>query len=191
MISHETDKKFESRNGQSYDKTTVSLPTRARNTFVNASDFIVFIDIEKEKEGKALVDSRYIYFRSDSDIEAGSRFENVPTRIEYSATGFLEVFENAVLGAYEEDEEQMEKAVEKQEKKREENAKEFRDSQKSDSTDSVDVLEQINALVAKMDKEQQTQLKANLKAEFGTIQYKKYSEDKLPQALEVVKAILA
>lgn len=99
MITHDKDKKFESREGVSYDKTTCSLPDRIRNTILNMSDFINFIDIAKEKDeilGK-LVDKRYIYFRADgSDLEAGSRFENVPSKIEYDSKLFIETFENAV-----------------------------------------------------------------------------------------------
>ena len=99
MITHDKDKKFESREGVSYDKTTCSLPDRIRNTILNMSDFINFIDIAKEKDeiwGK-LVDKRYIYFRADgSDLEAGSRFENVPNRIEYDVKEFIKTFEEAV-----------------------------------------------------------------------------------------------
>lgn len=104
MITHDKDKKFESREGVSYDKTTCSLPDRIRNTILNMSDFINFIDIAKEKDeilGK-LVDKRYIYFRADgSDLEAGSRFENVPNKIEYDSKLFIETFENAVKSSLE------------------------------------------------------------------------------------------
>lgn len=105
MITHDKDKKFESREGVSYDKTTCSLPDRIRNTILNMSDFINFIDIAKEKDellGK-LVDKRYIYFRADgSDLEAGSRFENVPNRIEYDVKEFIKTFEEAVKSSLDE-----------------------------------------------------------------------------------------
>lgn len=103
MITHDKDKKFESRDGVSYDKTTCSLPDRIRNTILNMSDFINFIDIAKEKEAVSgkLMDKRYIYFRANgADLEAGSRFANVPEKIEYSAELFLQTFETAILSEF-------------------------------------------------------------------------------------------
>lgn len=100
LITHDTDKKFESRDGVSYDKTTCSLPDKIRNSILNMADFINYIDIAKEKDeltGK-IVDKRYIYFRaSGSDLEAGSRFENVPEKIIYDAELYYQTFQNAVL----------------------------------------------------------------------------------------------
>jgi hypothetical protein len=191
LITHDTDKKFESRNGQSYDKTTVSLAKRARDTFVNMADFIVFIDIEKEKEGKELKDSRYIYFRSDNDIEAGSRFENVPEKIEYSAEGFLEVFENAVLGAFDGDDVAVEDAREKQSEEREEKSKGFREEKKAESTTET-LIAEMNSLVEKLDKAQQAELKKQLKVECGgTVNYKKYETvEQLTKAVEIANSLI-
>lgn len=190
LITHSTEKKFESRNGTSFDQTTVTLPTRARNTFVNASDFIIFISVEKEKEGKTLVDSRYIYFRSDEDILAGSRFENVPEKIEYSAEGFLEVFDNAVLDSYGGDEDAVEDARESQSEEREERTKEYREEKKSEAS-TGSLIEEINNAVGEMTKEQQTELKKQLKAEFKSVNYKKYETvEQLEKTLAISNAVL-
>lgn len=189
MITHSTEKKFESRNGQSYDKTTVSLPNRARNTFVNSADFIIFISVEKEKQGNALVDNRYIYFRSDEDIEAGSRFENVPEKIEYSAEGFLEVFENAVLGSYDGDEEAVENAKEEQSEQREEKTKAYREEAKSEASTETLVAE-MDELIKGLDKDKQTELKKQLKSECGAVNYKKYdSIELLEKAVAIAKSL--
>jgi hypothetical protein len=189
MITHSTEKKFESRNGTSFDQTTVSLPNRAKNTFVNSADFIVFISVEKEKVGSTLVDSRYIYFRSDEDILAGSRFENVPEKIEYSAEGFLEVFENAVLGSYDGDEDAVEDARETQTEEREEKTKAYREETKAEaSTDSL--IAEMDKLVKDMAKDKQTELKKQLKAEFKSVNYKKYEEvAQLEKAVEIAKSL--
>lgn len=189
LITHSADKKFESRNGTSFDQTTVSLTGRAKNTFVNSADFIVFISVEKEKDGSALSDKRYIYFRSDEDILAGSRFENVPEKIEYSAEGFLDVFESAVLGAYDGDEDKVEKEKEKQSEEREERTKEYREEQKSGAT-TADLIAEMDKLVAGMDKEKQTELKKQLKAELKKVNYKTYeSVEDLEKAVEIAKAL--
>lgn len=127
MITHDKDKKFESREGVSYDKTTCSLPDRIRNTILNMSDFINFIDIAKEKDeilGK-LVDKRYIYFRADgSDLEAGSRFENVPSKIEYNSKLFIETFENAVKDSLDNDQD-INKLKKEQEAESKKNVEEY------------------------------------------------------------------
>lgn len=154
MITHDKDKKFESREGVSYDKTTCSLPDRIRNTILNMSDFINFIDIAKEKDellGK-LIDKRYIYFRADgSDLEAGSRFENVPNRIEYDEKLFIKTFENAVKSSLE-DGQDMNKLKVQQEKESIEKTTEYIVSQKEDNTEvKQEKLDKIKANMSKFD----------------------------------------
>lgn len=154
MITHDKDKKFESREGVSYDKTTCSLPDRIRNTILNMSDFINFIDIAKEKDellGK-LIDKRYIYFRADgSDLEAGSRFENVPNRIEYDEKLFIKTFENAVKSSLE-DGQDMNKLKVQQEKESIEKTTKYIVSQKEDNTEAKqEKLDKIKANMSKFD----------------------------------------
>lgn len=190
VLSHDVDKKFESRDGVSYDKTTISLPTRARNTILNASDFILYVDIAKEKEGDQLVDKRYIWFRADgSDLEAGSRFENVPDKIEYDIDLFIETFEDAVLGSFKNDDKAVNKAKKEQAKQKEEEAKKFVEAEKSVSS-SADIIAEIDKIVKGMDKTAQAELKAKLKDQFGSFTYKKYDEAKLPEALELAKSLV-
>lgn len=101
ILTHDKEKSFRSRDGETYDKVTCSLPATARDVILNIADFIIFIDIAKEKDGDKLKDVRYMYFRADgSDIEAGSRFENVPIKIQYDITEFLNTFEEAVKSSF-------------------------------------------------------------------------------------------
>jgi hypothetical protein len=139
FITHDKDKKFESRDGVSYDKTTCSLPERIRNTILNMSDFINFIDIAKEKEAVSgkLVDKRYIYFRANgADLEAGSRFANVPEKVEYNAKLFLQTFETAILSEFG-DSKKVEQAKIEQAKQKEETAKEYIKSEKEPTNDEL------------------------------------------------------
>jgi hypothetical protein len=193
MITHDKEKKIELKNGQSYDKTTVTLPERARNLFVNMADFIIYISIEKEvQNGEVVGENRYIHFRSDGDIEAGSRFEDVPDKIEYDVDLFLETFEKAVLSAYDNDEKAVKKAKKEQEQEREEKAKEYVQEEISTSNKSVDeYIAEIGALVGKMSKEQQEVLKTELKAQIGSINYKKYTEtEQFEKAIAICNEIL-
>ncbi|MCR8994584.1 ATP-binding protein [Brevibacillus laterosporus] len=192
MITHDKEKKIELKNGQSYDKTTVTLPERARNLFVNMSDFIIYISIDKEVVNGLVNENRYIHFRSDGDIEAGSRFENVPNKIEYDVDLFLETFEKAVLEAYDGDEKAVDTAKQTQEQEREEKALDYVQEEASNpEKTSNDYIVQIDALIGKMNKDQKEQLKVELKAKVGSINYKKYTEiEQFEKGLAVCNQIL-
>lgn len=193
LISHDKEKKIELKNGQSFDKTTVTLPERAKNLFVNMSDFIIYISVDKEVSNGIVSENRYIHFRSDGDIEAGSRFEDVPDKIEYDVDLFIETFEKAVLSSYNGDSKAVTKAIKEQTAEREEKAEEY---SKQEATTSVQTPEQLIAkvdeLVKSMDKHQQDQLKVELKSANKSINYKKYTEiEQLEKALEICNSILS
>lgn len=97
ILTHSKDKKVEQKDGVEYDQLSVSLASSARDIVINMADFIVFVTIEKEKdENEKVQTKRYMYFRTDGYVEAGSRFKNVPERIEYDVLEFIQVFKNAV-----------------------------------------------------------------------------------------------
>jgi hypothetical protein len=192
-LTHDKDKRFESRDGVSYDKTTVSLTGRARDIILNMADFICFIDIAKEKnEDDVFVDTRYIYFRADSsDLEAGSRFKNVPIRIPYSAQGFLEVFKEAVMSEYE-GVKSFDKLLEEQQAEREARIKE-----KMKELTQEEVMEDVNVLIEKIDGKIKTlsdKQKKEVKEKFieilGTANFKKETDpEKLQLCLDVLDKV--
>jgi AAA domain len=141
-ITHDKDKTVKTRDGQEYDKTTLSLTGKIRDVVLNSVDFIVFIDIAREKVGKEMVDKRYIHFRSNGDLEAGSRFPNIADKIEYSASGFIEEVESAILNQYGGDAKAMEEAKKEQVKEKEEKASEYIEEQKN-SVDKFDTAEDL------------------------------------------------
>jgi demethoxyubiquinone hydroxylase (CLK1/Coq7/Cat5 family) len=105
-------------------------------------DFIVYIDIAKEKVGKELQDVRYIHFRGNSSLEAGSRFANIPDKIKYSATGFIEAIEEAILSEYNGDEKAVEQAKQEQFQELEDKSSEYIEKQKN-SIDKLDSAEEL------------------------------------------------
>ena len=131
FLTHDKDKQFESREGLKYDKTILSLSGGVRDLILNKADFIVFIELGKELEKGVAVDKRWIYFRGDSGLEAGTRFTKIPNRIEYSYSGFIDTVENAILEEYGGDAKAVEKAKKEQEKVRESKAKEFVENAKN------------------------------------------------------------
>jgi len=188
MITHDTTKQFTSRDGTQFDKTTLSLPTRVRNSIINMCDFIIYISIEKVKEGDELKDNRVIYLRSDSDIEAGSRFQNVPDTISYNAKAFLDVFSEAVLNVYDHDVQAVQKAKEEQAREKEIEAKEFIESETKKNT-TLNLVEEIGNKIKEMSSEVQTEVKKLFKETFGSVNYKKYNDDELEKAIELVKSV--
>lgn len=186
LISHNTEKKITQRDGKEYDQTTVSLPTRARNIFINMSDFIIFVDIEKAKEGNKLVDNRYIYFRSDGDIEAGSRFQNVPDRIEYDAKLFLETFKIAVESNFE-DIEEMKKARVEQAEEKEKSVQDYIESEKKIDVEAM--IEKVAEAIKGVGKEIKVIIQERFKEKYDTHNYKKFTGEQLVEALQLVEEI--
>lgn len=127
VIAHDKTKKFESRDGVSYDQVTIDMHDKLRGAVLNFCDFITFIDIAKEAdESGNIKDKRYIYFRSNgSDIVAGSRFEKMPEKIEYDIDQFIEAFEDGVNHAFDGVGVDVKKAKKKQAKQTEEKSKKF------------------------------------------------------------------
>lgn len=189
LIGHEKDKKYETKDGTSFDKTVLRLPDRAREIFVNMADFILYIDIEKVREGDVLVDKRYIHFRNPY-IECGSRFKNVPDKIEYDPKLFLETFERAVLTEYSNDETKVEKVKEEQKQEREEQAKEYIEKEKNvlPASDSIAYLDE---LIPKLKKTDRAKLKDNFEAILGDFNYRNSDDaEGLQKCAEIVKGML-
>ena len=116
FITHDKDKQFTTREGIEYNKTTISVSGKVREVVVNMADFIIFIEMTKENVEDVLVDKRYIHFRGDSSLEAGSRFEKIPNKIEYDVKGFIDTIEDSILVEYGGDVKAVEKAKKEQEK---------------------------------------------------------------------------
>ena len=198
FISHDNDKKFTSRDGVEYDKTTISLPNRPRNTVLNMSDFILFIDIAKEKdENDKLNDKRYIYFRADgSDLEAGSRFKNVPVKIEYDVNLFIKTFEDAVLSSLNEslvgidNKIDVEKIKKEQKKEKEKKAEEFIEKEKVEIS-ANSLIAEIGQTIKGLEADKKKEAGAIFEEMFGAPTKYKECEDveALQEAIERLNAL--
>jgi hypothetical protein len=188
-ITHIKEKKFETRSGVSYDKYTATLNGKARELFIGQADFVLFLDVTKEKEGEDLVDKRYIYFRTDGTVEAGSRFANVPEKIEYDIDLFIETFENAVLSEYNNDTKAVEQAKKEQRIEKEREVQEFIESEK-ESLSIQDYHTQIGEVIANLDSEQLEKVKKEFKSIMKTANYKNVDDaELLQQALNFVNGL--
>lgn len=188
FLTHDKDRQFETREGLKYDKTTLSLGGRVRDLILNMVDFIVFIELSKELVKGVAEDRRYIYFRGDSGLEAGSRFKHVPNRIEYSYKGFLDTVENAILEEYGGDEKSVENAKKEQNKKKEEKAKEYVEKVKNKPKSVDELHEEIESIVKTLKVEDKKELAKKYKEILGVMNFKEVdNQEDLEEALEEAK----
>lgn len=188
FITHDKDKQFETREGLKYDKTTLSLSGRVRDLILNSVDFICFIELSKELIKGQTVDKRYIYFRGDSGLEAGSRFKHVPNRIEYGFREFIDTVEEAILAEYGGDVKAVEKAKKEQTKEAEAKANEYVESVKNNKSpeELIDAITEIIGDLKAQDKKACADLFKEL---WGFVDYKKAEDvEGLTKALEFVKS---
>lgn len=187
FLTHDKDRQFETREGLKYDKTTLSLGGRVRDLILNMVDFIVFIELSKELVKGVAEDRRYIYFRGDSGLEAGSRFKHVPNRIEYSFKGFIDTIEDAILQEYGGDSKAVEKAKKEQNKAKESKAKEFVDKVKNVKTPE-ELHSEILEIVTGFENKVKVEVANHFKEVLGTPDPRKSDDvDALEKALEHVK----
>lgn len=187
-ITHDKDKKFKTKDGLEYDKTVLSLSGRVRDTILNSADFIIFIEITKELENGKMVDKRHIHFRGDASLEAGSRFANMPEKIEYDPVEFINAIEGAILSEYGGNENEVKKAKEKQEIEFEKQAQKFIQSQKATLT-LPEAKEEIKLAIASLtNKAQRLHIKGVLEEHIGTFDYESTDDvEALNKAVLLIK----
>lgn len=192
ILTHSKDKKVEQKDGQEYDQLTISLAATAREIFVNMADFIMFITIEKEKVDDIVTTKRYMYFRSDGYVEAGSRFKNVPERIEYSIQGCIDVFKHAVQSEFDEGV-SLEQIKEEQAARKEKAAEAYIEEQKSlDTPEGLIAI--LDTTIKSLSDEQKTEGKLSEKFKKvlgGTNNYKKVDDiELLKKCIDIVNALV-
>lgn len=84
-ISHDIDKEFKPKVGDSFSITQLSVPERCMAIIRDMPDFVVFLSSDKSlgEDGKIKI-TRRAYFRSDGDIACGSRLKFMPDFIEFT-----------------------------------------------------------------------------------------------------------
>jgi hypothetical protein len=196
VLTHSKDKKIEQKDGLEYDQLALSLSASAGEIFVNMADFIVFITIEKVKTKEGVVDKRYMHFRSDGYVSAGSRFSKIVDKVEYDVKEFITAFEDAVKAEFAEGF-NIEQLRQEQTEKREKAAQEFVESYKEEAKESSSELsaeeihEQLNISIKALDSSQRTKVTKGLKEILGgTANYTKTDDiDLLQKCLDLVAEI--
>lgn len=181
FITHDKDRTYTQKDGLEYDKTIISAGGRAGEYFKNSADMIHFIDIVKEVEDGKKVDKRYIYFRSDGQLEAGSRFPNIVEKVEYSTENFIEAIEDAIRAEYDGDQ----KAVDKAKKSQVEEIKK-EDAKESDVT-AESLIAEIDEKLTEVTVAKKKELAKKLKEGFTNANYRNMEDVK--ELEKVVKLV--
>ena len=83
--------------GEVYEQITNNLQSGFYNTFANTAQMIVNIVVERDiKDGRQLGEVRMMHFRDNGLVDAGSRFQEMPEKLELSAENFMKAFETGV-----------------------------------------------------------------------------------------------
>lgn len=193
FITHDKDRQVEEKNGMKYDKVQMSVSGRVGDYIKNSSDFIIFIDIEKEKvkDGKTQIiqESRKMRFRGDGTTEAGGRIQELPEVIDYDVDNFLATIEQAIVTQTEKmkhvkkDVEKSEKTKEKKPKIKKEKVEETKTVDKSEELASV--KSSISEFVSSLEVSEKKEWAQDFKETLGTMNFND-SDD-----LDALKSLLS
>ena len=143
LIGHNKVRPNEDKDGIKFLQLTSNLESQYYNTFAYKAAIICNIDVE-QNVGDALLDSngkqrragnlqnseRYMYFRSDGYVDAGSRFKNIPNRVPFTddphvaAQNYVNAVREGIKDAdeFEGSDEEFNKLAKKADEKKEEKA---------------------------------------------------------------------
>jgi hypothetical protein len=195
FISHTKIRDIKEKNmDEGYQTLTTNLESRFDRIFSDKADIICTFYAQKEVKDKELVGTeRFMYFRSDGFVDAGSRFSNMPERVPMSAKEYIKAFEQGVKNSFATSvtTEDISKIREKELAEKEQKAAEFIEKAKSGDPELAEELKTVedyqNAITAKLaglDSEVKKQKQAELKEQKIPRLYKEI------QDIDVLKAFL-
>lgn len=155
--------------GEQYEQLTNNLRGDYYSAIANVAQMIVNITIEREiKEGKQVGEKRVMYFRNNGIVDAGSRFSDLPEKLELSAENFMKAFEQGVKGAFingNVSDKQIEKQRKFEEREREKVAEvtKKKEKEKSDQINNEDLVATIQNKYPKADEETKEKIKVVMK----------------------------
>lgn len=193
FLSHSKVKTIRPKNGEPYDVYSSTMPDRLEAIVNPLVDFMLYGE-NRVVEGVGI--RALITKGSDMATATGNRVhisEDILFETEEEAMAkYQELFKQTVIERLQKAgiTEDFDSISKKQEEEKMQEVKQYIEKNKEANT-SADLIGQIDALVGKMDADQQAELKKQLKAEFKTINYKKYdSAEDLEKAVEIANKIV-
>lgn len=179
---------------EAYQQLTGNMESRFDNIFTNKADIVATLVIDKNiKDERLLETNRYIYFRPNGFVDAGSRFANMPERISLSAKEYLKAFMDGVKSSFSSNvtDKEIEKIRNAELKEKEEKAVAFVEKSKTGDVEHAgelhtveDYRKLIDEKLSEYDKETKNQKRAELKEKGIPTNFKELED------IEVLKTIL-
>ena len=176
--------------GEKYEMITNNLSDDIYGHIADAAQMVMVGALDREiNNGKIINESRVVYLRGNSTIDAGGRFTNIPEKIELSPKAFIEAFEIAVKNSLENpDDKQIEKMKKEEIKTREKTAeiaiKKDKEKQINNEDDRITYVQVIvNSFPNASD-----EVKANAKKILAEAGFKKFTDTEIP--IDVLKRIV-
>ncbi len=96
-IGHTKFKEIEEKDGTKYQLLTSNLNTDYDLIFSAKADINMLINVEKEIDNNHIQSTqRYMWFRSDGFVDAGGRFTEIDSKVEFSVDNYINTVENAI-----------------------------------------------------------------------------------------------
>lgn len=189
IIGHEKTKKITNRDGFEYDFTTFNVLGKTSDIIEREADMIIYADLQVVETKTGQETTRKLKFRSDGNILCGTRFRSFPSEIDNDVSVFIETFKETILGLYNGNAKEVEKARIEQEKAMIEKAEKMLENKK-ESVEAQDLIEEIQALAKILPKAKRQSLLKPFTDILGDADIRK-SEDveALTKALELVKSL--
>ena len=195
FISHTKIKEIKGKTEEdTYSQLTSNMESRFDKIFSDKADLIcTFMVVKNVKDNKLEGTSRYIFFRNDGFVDAGSRFSNMPEKVEMSAKNYLEAFNQGVASSFGKpmDQKEIDKMRKQEVAKRDAEAAKYIEKAKTGNVENADSLktteDYINLIdqeIASLDKEGKRQKQEELKSHNVPTKYKEVTD------IEVLKTIL-
>ena len=176
--------------GEKYEMITNNLSDDIYGHVADAAQMVMVGALDREiNNGKIINESRVVYLRGNSTIDAGGRFTDIPEKIELSPKAFIEAFEIAVKNSLENpDDKQIEKMKKEEIKTREKTAeiaiKKDKEKQINNEDDRITYVQVIiNSFPNASD-----EVKANAKKILAEAGFKKFTDTEIP--IDVLKRIV-
>ena len=96
FISHSTEKLVKDEKGNESNRIVPALPTRPYDIINKMVDIICYIREIKEIQGENVIKKRYLFFRGDDRFLAGSRYEKIVPRVEFSYQNLVNAIQDAI-----------------------------------------------------------------------------------------------
>ena len=146
FLGHTKIKTLTPKNGEAYDMLTSNLSSDYSKIFENKADMIITGVIEREVEDGLLQDeSRWLVFRGDNFVDAGSRFANIVERVPFSTDNFITAVKDAIKSAIGEKatDEYLEKKAKQEQKEREDYYHDNKERLMKEDPNMADVVDEV------------------------------------------------